>query len=215
MPAVARYWNAAANEFDSIYSGAGKNKFTRGLDCILRRDMYERFDWVMACAGDVRDKTVCDIGCGSGRFIAEFARRGAEHLTGIDIAPKMLRMARGLVRSQGVEERCEFVPGDVLDWNDDRQFDITIAIGLWDYVSDPSERLRTIRGMTRGVFLSAWPRLWTWRAPVRKLRLEYLSGCPVYFYRERQVRRLLEGSGFEVVRFDTVGKLFCVEARPR
>jgi len=50
---------------------------------------------------------------------------------------------------------------------------------------------------------------------VRKLRLEYIRGCPVYFFRKAQVRWLLEESGFEVVSFKTIGKLFCVEARPR
>jgi hypothetical protein len=36
----------------------------------------------------------------------------------------------------------------------------------------------------------------------------------VYFFRRAEVERMLRDSGFEVVRCDTVGKLFCVEARP-
>ena len=214
MPAVARFWNASADEFDSIYSGAGKNWFTRALDGFFRRDMYQRFDWVMARAGDLRGKAVCDVGCGSGRFVAEFARRGAGCITGIDIAPEMIRCAQRLAETEGVVEHCEFVTGDVLDWRGHRAFDLTIAIGLWDYIADPSERLQVIRGLTRGTFLSAWPQFWTWRMPVRKLRLGYLGGCPVYFFRENQVRSLLQEAGFEVIRFETVGKLFCVESRP-
>ena len=215
MPAVARYWNASAEEFDAIYSGAGKNKFARALDCFFRRDIYQRFDWVMARAGDVRDREVCDLGCGSGRFAVEFARRGAKRVTGVDIAPEMIKRAKGLVRQCGLEQQCEFVTGDIVDCNLDRAYDISIAIGLWDYIADPRERLSKIRGITRGLFLSAWPRFWTWRMPVRKLRLQYLLGCPVYFFRQRQVRRLLEEAGFEVMQFETVGKLFCVAARPR
>jgi len=215
MPAVARFWNAAADEFDSIYSGAGKSKLSRALDRFFRRDMYQRFDWVMAQSSDVRGKTVCDVGCGSGRFVAEFARRGAAHITGVDIAPEMIRRAGGLAQSHGVERQCEFVTGDILDWSRNQAFDLTIAIGLWDYIADPRERLQVIRKLSSGVFLSAWPRFWTWRMPVRKLRLGYIRGCPVYFFRENQVRRLLEEAGFEVTRFQTVGKLFCVEARPR
>jgi SAM-dependent methyltransferase len=214
MPAVARYWDAAADEFDAIYSGAGKSKFARTLDCIFRRDIYQRFDWVMAQAGDVCGKSVCDVGCGSGRFVAEFTRRGAGHVTGVDIAPEMIKRARGLVQHSGLEQHCEFVTGDILDWRVDRTFDITVAIGLWDYVADPHERLLKIRKFTSGVFLSAWPRFWTWRLPVRKLRLQYIGGCPVYFFREQKVRRLLHAAGFEVLKCETVGKLFCVEARP-
>jgi SAM-dependent methyltransferase len=169
----------------------------------------------MKKCGDVRDKSICDIGCGSGRFIAELARRGAGQLTGVDVAPAMLRLARDLVEQDGVADGCDFVPGDVLDWKTSRTFDISIAIGFWDYIANPLDRLRLIRGLTRGKFLSAWPRLWTWRMPVRKTRLQYIQGCPVYFYRETAVRGMLETAGFEVVSCETVGKLFCVEARPK
>jgi hypothetical protein len=49
---------------------------------------------------------------------------------------------------------------------------------------------------------------------VRIVRLQYIQGCPVYFFRRPRVEQMLRESGFEVVRCDTVGKLFCVEARP-
>ena len=50
----------------------------------------------MRKAGDVADKTVCDIGCGSGRFVSALAQRGA-HVTGLDFAPTMLKLAGDLV----------------------------------------------------------------------------------------------------------------------
>ncbi len=215
MPQVARFWNTVAAEFDSIYSGAGKGAFARFLDRFFRRDIYQRFDWVMERSGDLRGKTVCDIGCGSGRYVTEFAQRGAARVTGVDVAPEMLTLARSLVERGGVERQCEFILGDILDWKTDRVFDITIAIGLWDYIANPGARLRSIHKLTGGTFLSAWPRFWTWRTPVRKLRLEYIRGCPVYFFRQAEIRRVLDESGFEVVSFKTIGKLFCVEARPR
>lgn len=215
MPEVARFWNGAAGEFDAVYSGAGKSAFAHFLDSFFRRDIYQRFDWVMEKSGDVRGKTICDIGCGSGRFAAEFAQRGAGRVTGVDFAPEMLKLARSLAERAGVEQQCDFVLSDILDWKTDRVFDITIAIGLWDYIAAPHQRLLAIRQMTGGTFLSAWPRLWTWRMPVRKLRLEYIRRCPVYFFRKSQARRLLEEAGFEVLSVETIGKLFCVEARPR
>jgi len=78
---------------------------------------------------------------------------------------------------------------------------------------DPRERLRRIRSFTSGTFLSAWPRMWTWRMPVRKVRLQ-MRGCPVYFFRRPQVYQLLRETGFEVRSCKTIGKLFCVDARP-
>ena len=212
---VARYWNSTAGQFDAIYTGAGKTPAARFLDHLFRSDIYQRFRWVMEKSGDVRGKTVCDIGCGSGRFVTELAQRGAARVTGVDVAPEMLKLARSLAERADVEHQCEFVLSDVLDWNTNRVFDITIAIGLWDYIADPLQRLRVIRQFTRETFLSAWPRFWTWRMPVRKLRLQYIRGCPVYFFREPQVRRLLDQADFDVVGIETIGQLFCVEARPR
>jgi len=214
MPQVARYWNNIAEDFDSIYTGKNKSAFRRALDRYFRADIYGRFDWVMQHCGDLRGRSICDIGCGSGRFVTEFARRGAGHVTGVDVAPEMIRLAENLVIRDGVAERCDFAVADVLNWNPTRKFDITIAIGFWDYIANPAERLRLIRRFTTGRFLSAWPRFWTWRMPVRKVRLEYL-GCPVYFFRQPQVYRMLEEAGFGVESCDVVGKLYCVDARPR
>lgn len=214
MPQVARFWNAIAEEFDSIYTGKNKSAFARGLDKWFRSDIYQRFDWVMERSGNVKGKTICDIGCGSGRFVTELVKRGAGHATGVDVAPEMLRLARDIVAKDGTADRTDFVEADIIDWKTDQVYDITIAIGFWDYIMDPPERLRRIRKITKGTFLSAWPRFWTWRMPVRKVRLQYVRGCPVYFFRRPQIEKMMRESGFEVVRCETVGKLFCVEARP-
>jgi len=212
---AADFWNSAAAEFDSIYTGAYKNAWQSFLDRVFRKDIYERFDWVMDRCGDLRGKTVCDIGCGPGHFVSEFAQRGAALAVGLDIAPNMLELAKTRVGRQGIAERCDFVLSEIEDWQTNHTFDLTIAIGFWDYIADPREKLRCIRKITTGRFLSAWPRRWTWRMPVRKARLQYFKGCPVYFYRRQEIYRMLEEADFVILRCETVGKLFCVEARPK
>ena len=214
MPQVRQFWNQIATDFDAIYTGQGKSGFGRLLDKVFRKDIYERFDWVMRKTGDVRGKSICDIGCGSGRFVAEFAKNGARRVVGVDVAPNMLKLAQQLVNERGVAGPCEFVHADVIDWKTKEKFDTTIAIGFWDYIAEPAERLRIIRAMTNEKFLSAWPRYWTWRMPVRKIRLG-VAGCPVYFFKRGEVLRMLEEAGFRIESCEVVGKLFCVDARPR
>jgi hypothetical protein len=57
---VAEYWDRIAPEFDSIYAG-NKNLLARGLDRWLRKDMYQRFDWVMRKVDVIWDDKFCDI----------------------------------------------------------------------------------------------------------------------------------------------------------
>ena len=183
----------------------------RLLDRWLRRDMYERFHWVVRKADDCRGQTVCDVGCGSGRFVSALAQRGAR-VTGLDFAPNMLQLAKALVSKDGVLERCDFVLSDIQDWKTDRQFDLVIAIGFWDYVGDPLPRLQVIRSITRDRFLSAWPRAGTLRAQIRKQRLK-IAGCPVYFWTEEAVTDYLSRAGFQVQSSEIYGQLYCVESK--
>jgi len=208
---IAEYWDNIAPEFDAIYTGR-KNPLARTLDRVLRRDMYQRFDWVMRKASGPGNSSICDIGCGSGRFVNALAQRGA-HVTGLDFAPAMLELAQKLVNESGVGDRCKFVLSDVLDWKTDERFDLVIAIGFWDYVADPLGRLQVIRKITRGKFLSAWPRAGTWRAAIRKQRLK-MAGCPVYFWTHSEVEDYLRRAGFAMRSSEVYGQLYCVEATP-
>ena len=208
---VATYWNDVTGKFDAIYSGQ-KSPLARALDGWLRRDMFQRFDWVMEMAGGVENNRICDIGCGSGRFVAELAKRGARRVVGVDVAPEMLRLASQHVAASGVAARCKFVLADVEHWMTGERFDLVIAIGFWDYIEDPKSRLARIRRLCQRRFLSAWPRADTVRARLRKARLSALD-CPVYFYRRDAVCQLLEGAGFTIRSISEIGQLYCVEAR--
>lgn len=206
---VAEYWDRIAPEFDAIYTGK-KNPIARGLDRWLRRDIYQRFDWVMRQAGDVRGMKVCDIGCGSGRFVASLAKRGAQ-VTGLDFAPQMLKLAAQLAEQEGVADKCQFLLSDVLDWKTHQQFDLVFAIGFWDYVADPLPRLQLIRKLTKTTFLSAWPRAGTLRMAIRKIRLK-AEGCPVYFWHLPEVEDYLGRAGFRVESREILGQLYCVRS---
>jgi 2-polyprenyl-3-methyl-5-hydroxy-6-metoxy-1,4-benzoquinol methylase len=208
---IAKYWNDIAYDFDAIYTGK-KNPIARGLDRWLRRDIYQRYEWVMGQAGpsDLHGLTICDIGCGSGRFVASLAKRSAT-VTGLDFAPEMLKLSRQLVEKEGVADRCKFVLSDVLDWKTNDKFDLVIAIGFWDYVADPLPRLQVIRSITQKTFLSAWPRAGTMRAGIRKVRLK-ADGCPVYFFTQSQAEEYLQRAGFRVESHEILGQLHCIRS---
>jgi len=55
-----------------------------------------------------------DLGVGSGRALAYLARQRPDlHITGVDLAPNMLRTARDLILSEGLDTRIELVRSDI------------------------------------------------------------------------------------------------------
>lgn len=175
--------------------------------------MYRRFDWVLQNSGDLTGKSVCDLGCGSGRYVVAYADSGASRVVGIDGAPAMVDRTASLIREKRLEDRAIVRLANILDCPADEAFDITLAVGVFDYTADVFPFLQKIRQITRLRFLATFPRFWTYRMPIRKTRLGIL-GCPVYFYTEKWVRALLESSGFRCQRIETVGAIFCVLALP-
>ncbi len=204
------YWNSEVNDFHSIYSHQ-KSKFATTLDRVFRKDMYERFVFTMENSWPISYRNFLDVGCGSGIYSLEFARKGAASVTGLDIAEKMLEVCRQSAEREGLAERCTFLHTDLLEYQTDTKFDVSIGIGLFDYISEPLPVLKKMREVTKDKAILAFPRLWTWRAPVRKARLA-LKGCPVFFYTKSAIGSLLKEAGFADYEITKVGKLHCVVA---
>ncbi len=209
---VLEYWDQQVESFDSIYTGE-KSGVSRRLDQWLRKDMYERFDWTLKMSGDVSGKSICDLGCGTGRYVIAYAQRGARRVVGIDSAPTMIQRAQELVAQAGVADRCELFTMNLVDVPTTEVFDVTIAVGVFDYVKAPIPFLSTMRKITGGRLLTTWPRLWTWRMPVRKVRLT-MAGCPVYFFTAGEIENCLKQAGFVCRQIDSVGAIYCVVAEP-
>lgn len=204
---VKTHFHETAEGFDAIYSGQ-KGPLARWLDKKLRWDMYERFRRTVAEC-DEPGLAVLDVGCGSGRFGVAVAKAGASEVVGLDFAENMLALARRLAEQEGVAERCEFVNADFMEQKFDRAFDVILAIGLFDYVADSLPFLKKMRRLARRKVVATFPRKWTWRAPIRKVRLT-LHGCPVYFFTRGQLDGLMGEAGFPRYTIETIGKIHFV-----
>lgn len=210
---VLAYWDRTASSFDAIYTGK-KPRWARVLDKSLRRDMYQRFDWVMKNSGDLNGKSVCDLGCGTGRYAIAYAQSGTRRVVGIDGAPSMIQQASSLIQQAGLQGKAEVLECSILNCPESELFDITIAVGVFDYTQDATPFLQKIRTITGSRFLSTFPRYWTYRMPIRRVRLGFI-GCPVYFYTARQIRDLHEKAGFTCERIERIGAIYCVLAKPK
>lgn len=191
-----RYFDQHAARFDSIYHEG--QPLQRLLNRWLRKAIYERFVITFEKSEPLAGKTVLDIGCGSGRYAVEFARRGASRILGVDYAKGMLALARDFAQAQGVADRCEFREGDFTTVALEEQFDVVIAIGVFDYQDKPVEFMRRMAERSRGKVIASFPGRSLIRMPLRKLRY-WWGDCPVLFYREEEVREIGKKAGLSSV----------------
>lgn len=206
------YWSRSAAEFDAIYTRK-KGRFAVWLDSVLRRDMFERFDFAMEACRPVEGRTFLDVGCGTGHYSLALAREKAARVVGLDFSGEMVAVCRERAAAEGLKN-AEFLQGDILAFDRPEVFDVSLAVGLFDYTEDPSAVLQKILSRTREKVIASFPRARTPRAFVRKIRLAR-RGCPVFFYTREKVLSLVAASGFEVGDFRRLGQLFCVSAKPR
>ena len=205
------YWNREVHAFDSIYSDE-KSAISRFLDSVFRWDMYARFEYTLNHAAPIANRSFLDIGCGTGRYALELARRGARRVVGLDISENMVKICRERSLAESVSEKTLFYHTDLTGFDSPDKFDVSIGIGLFDYIKDPLPVLIRMRHITESCCVLSFPRLLTWRAPVRKCRL-YLRQCDVFFYTKSKVVFLLEKAGFKNCDIEKIGNLYCVTAR--
>ena len=117
----------------------------QGLGFRTRSSQEKRFEALLKL-GDFHGRSVLDVGCGFGDFLAFLRDRGIEpRYTGIDICEPMVR--RCLERFEGGEAR--FAVGDVLEWEPAEAPDFVVASGIFGLDSrDARARIRpTLRRM--------------------------------------------------------------------
>ena len=191
---VRKYFDRTAQKFDLIYSEK-KNLLLKFLDQYLRRDMNERFVLTFEHCGKIKDKIILDVGCGSGRYAIEFALRGANKVVGVDFAESMISLADKNAKEAEVHNVCHFINADFLAYRFDDLYDISVAMGVFDYVSDPKPILTKLKDITSAKIIVSFPSRSIIRTPIRKIRYRF-KNCPVYFYDRENIEDIIRDSGF-------------------
>lgn len=204
------FWNSEADAFERIYSQE-KSTLSTALDQLFRKDMYERFIFTIENCKPVEGRRFLDVGCGNGLYSVELGKKGAAQVVGLDISPVMIARCQDSASKEGLEACVTFLQTDLLEYRPIADFDVSYGIGLFDYISDPLPVLKRMREVSNDKAIVAFPRLMTWRAPVRKVRLT-VKGCPVYFYTKSKINKLMKDAGFAHWEITRVGKLHCVVA---
>ncbi|MHB9112333.1 MAG: class I SAM-dependent methyltransferase [Thermoleophilia bacterium] len=157
-----------------------------------------------------------DIGCGTGAFTLELARRGAK-TTGVDQSESMVSLARSLAAQDGLQVDFTVADAESLPFPDD-VFELVIAVTVLCFAADPGrllrESLRVLKPGGRlviGELNSLSPWAW-WRRARRRFLKSSFTGARFFSLKELGV--LLRENGFQIgelrtlLYFPPVNRLF-------
>ena len=128
----------AANYRDRRF---GRSQHGRTVDAAERRIVGETLDRL-----GIRGP-VLDVPCGTGRFVAVFARAGCDVLAG-DVSADMLALARRAAAEAGGVCRCVALDARRLPVPD-RSMEMAFAMRLLHRVRDPAERVAVLKELGR------------------------------------------------------------------
>jgi O-methyltransferase/aklanonic acid methyltransferase len=110
-------------------------------------------------AGVSRDADLLDVACGRGAVLLAAAARGAVRLTGGDLSPAMIEMARADLKAGGVDDvDLQVMDAERLDFPDARFDAVTAAFALF-FLPDPASAAAEFRRVLRPggvVAVSTW-----------------------------------------------------------
>jgi 2-polyprenyl-3-methyl-5-hydroxy-6-metoxy-1,4-benzoquinol methylase len=210
---VKEHFEDFAEDFDRIY-GDQNSTLERFVNRVLRKGMRERF--AMTLQECEAGQTILDVGCGSGRISLPLAERGAR-VTGIDYSSRMIELANEHLRKYeaGIGTLdVEFVHGDFMNLDSDELFDVTVALGVFDYVKYPMPLLEKMRNLTQEKIIASYPAQLAPLMPIRKVWL-WTKNCPVYFYTEAKLTSMYDSIGvtdYQIIRMGVRGSDYLVKA---
>lgn len=198
-------WDAAG--FAAIYQS--DSLAWRWVNRVLRKAIFARYEIAMRESGDVTGKAILDIGCGSGVYSIELARRGARRVLGLDFSEPMLEIARRSAREASVGTAVDFQRGEFLahDFGAE-QFDVAIAMGVFDYLEEAQPFLTKMAQLSRGKILASFPKFSLVRGTARRMRYRLTGRGDVFYYTADEVSALATRAGIKqhrLVRLDSSG----------
>jgi SAM-dependent methyltransferase len=136
-----RVLSAELKSFDEQDSDFYDQEYFLNLEArYLSGAIQSRVNNIMACIGPVAGKRILDLGCGSGYFVAELSKRGAE-VTGVDYAAAGIRFGRqrfpdlDLRQASAYELQRQFEPGT---------FDVVVLLDVIEHMFDHERLMENI-----------------------------------------------------------------------
>lgn len=110
--------------------------------------------WISQRLGDLKGKTLLDVGCGLGEAGVHFAMLGAD-VTVLDLSPKMLEFASDLAKKHNVHVETHLASAEDVALAEDQIFDVIYAGNLLHHVDIDATMEKLLPHLSEnGVFVS-------------------------------------------------------------
>lgn len=206
---VKKFFDGYAEKFDALY---GEGVRSNPINRILRASVYERFRLAAFDAEQLGEGfSVLDVGTGPGRYLSLLAPK-ASRLVGVDLSEGMLGPARTRAETEGYAGKLELRAGDFLGMDFSEQFNLVLAFGYFDYVSEPAAHFRRMIELSRGLVLATFPKRWHLLTFQRKIRY-FFRRCPVRFYSLHEVDKYLACKNANVTEVLNIGREYYVRVK--
>jgi SAM-dependent methyltransferase len=207
---VRAYWDRHIHDLAITRHPVGSRGFFDDLD----EYHFEKLHHLLRLVdfNGYADRRILEVGCGAGVDLARFAKGGAI-VTGVDLAPSAIELARANFDQQGLRGELQVADGEHLPFADG-SFDAVFAHGVVQYTADPrrlvAECRRVLKPGGEAIF-QVYNRI-SWlnaMSKVAKVDLEHEDAPVLLRFSIAELKQLL--SGFSAVRI--VPERFPVKSR--
>ena len=143
--AVREYWDANVDRWEIARHRPGTPEFFQETEDHRFEKLHylpERVDFF-----GFRGKRLLDVGCGLGNDLSRFARGGAI-VTGIDISPRAIDLARANFEQRDLEGSFAVMNGEELEFSD-ASFDVVYCHTVLHFTPDPTRMVAEIHRVLR------------------------------------------------------------------
>jgi 2-polyprenyl-3-methyl-5-hydroxy-6-metoxy-1,4-benzoquinol methylase len=163
-----RYFGSFAADYHRAFEGTGRQPLHALINSLFRRKTFQRrTDVVRAWLREdgVAGKHVLELGCGSGEVSIAAAQLGAR-VTGLDIVPEMIAIARQGAADAGVADAATFRVHSFVD-EAIEPADVVMMIGVIEYYRDLDDLIPRVAAAARESLIIVDTRGPWWRRALR------------------------------------------------
>lgn len=191
--ALQEYWDTHIHDQEIARHSAGSVEFFRELED-YRFEKLAYLPEIVNFAG-YRGKKLLEIGCGVGIDLIRFARGGGL-VTGVDLAPRAIALARRNFDISGLDADLYVMNGEALAF-EDNYFDMIYAHGVLQYTADINKMINEIHRVLRptGEAIMMVYNKYSWlnlMSRLTKIDLEHQDAPVLKIYSVGEFKRLLE-----------------------